>query len=128
MKRYKCLIAILLAAIAMLALTGCGKEWPSLTQNGSEAAVLQAEPTAALADTEATANMEKTWAKAAEGPEEEPWKIDLAENLFEVYGVLPEYYEDMGDGLYRVYVEVGGEIVPFVVVSPNTVESPRMRQ
>ena len=40
--------------------------------------------------------------------------------MFEKYGVLPEYYEDLGDGIYQVYVEVGGEIVPFVTVDSAT--------
>ena len=34
--------------------------------------------------------------------------------------LLPEYYEDLGDGIYQVYVEVGGEIVPFVTVNSAT--------
>lgn len=51
---------------------------------------------------------------------EDPWKAALAEDLFEKYGVLPEYYEDLGDGIYQVYVEVGGEIVPFVTVDSAT--------
>ena len=55
-----------------------------------------------------------------EAPEEEPWKTALAEDLFEKYGVLPEYYEDLGDGIYQVYVEVGGEVVPFVTVNSAT--------
>lgn len=57
------------------------------------------------------------WEKATE---DEPWKAALAEDLFETYGVLPEYYEDLGDGIYQVYVEVGGEIVPFVAVNSAT--------
>ena len=57
---------------------------------------------------------------AEEAPKEEPWKTALAEDLFEKYGVLPEYYEDLGDGIYQVYVEVGGEIVPFVTVDSAT--------
>ena len=52
--------------------------------------------------------------------EDEPWKVALAEDLFQKYGVLPEYYEDLGDGIYQVYVEVGGEIVPFVTVNSAT--------
>lgn len=55
-----------------------------------------------------------------EASEEELWKAALAEDLFEKYGVLPEYYEDLGDGIYQVYVEVGGEIVPFVTVDSAT--------
>ena len=57
------------------------------------------------------------WEKATE---DEPWKKALAEDLFAKYGVLPEYYEDLGDGIYQVYVEVGGEIVPFVAVNSAT--------
>lgn len=53
-------------------------------------------------------------------PEEEPWKTALADDLFEKYGVLPEYYEDLGNGIYQVYVEVGGEVVPFVTVDSAT--------
>lgn len=57
------------------------------------------------------------WEKATE---DEPWKAALAEDLFAKYGVLPEYYEDLGDGIYQVYVEVGGKIVPFVTVNSAT--------
>ena len=57
------------------------------------------------------------WEKATE---DEPWKKALAEDLLQKYGVLPEYYEDLGDGIYQVYVEVGGEIVPFVAVNSAT--------
>lgn len=57
------------------------------------------------------------WEKATG---DEPWKAALAEDLFEKYGVLPEYYEDLGDGIYQVYVEIGGEIVPFVAVNAAT--------
>ncbi len=53
-------------------------------------------------------------------PDEEPWKTEFADALFEEYGVLPEYYEDLGDGIYQVYVEVGGAIVPFVTVDSAT--------
>lgn len=57
------------------------------------------------------------WEKATE---DEPWKAALAEDLLRKYGVLPKYYEDLGDGIYQVYVEVGGEIVPFVAVNSAT--------
>ena len=57
------------------------------------------------------------WEKATE---DEPWKKALAEDLLAKYGVLPEYYEVLGDGIYQVYVEVGGELVPFVAVNSAT--------
>ena len=52
----------------------------------------------------------------------ESWMQTLAEELFEKYGVLPEYHEDLGNGLYQVYVEVGGEILPFGTVNAATGE------
>lgn len=57
------------------------------------------------------------WEKATE---DEPWKVTLAEDLFQKYGVVPEYYEDLGNGIYQVYVEIGGELVPFVAVNSAT--------
>ena len=69
-------------------------------------------------DQEETGNIvPSNWEKATE---DEPWKAALAEDLLGKYGVLPEYYEDLGDGIYQVYVEVGGEIVPFVAVNSAT--------
>ena len=58
--------------------------------------------------------------KENEDSEEESWKAALAEDLLEKYGVLPEYYVDLGEGIYQVYVEVGGEVVPFVTVDSAT--------
>ena len=55
-----------------------------------------------------------------EASEDEAWKEDLEESLFENYGVIPKYYEDLGDGIYQVYVEVGGEVVPLVTVDSAT--------
>ena len=52
--------------------------------------------------------------------EDEAWKEDLEKSLFENYGVIPKYYEDLGAGIYQVYVEVGGEIVPLVTVDSAT--------
>ena len=52
--------------------------------------------------------------------EDEAWKEDLEKSLLENYGVIPKYYEDLGAGIYQVYVEVGGEIVPLVTVDSET--------
>lgn len=69
-------------------------------------------------DQEETGNtVPSNWEKATE---DEPWKAALAEDLFQKYGVLPEYYEDLGNGIYQVYVEIGGELVPFVAVNSTT--------
>ena len=93
---------MILVVVLLLELSACGKaNLPAAS-----------EPT----DTEATA----ATTCAVEITEEELWKVALAEDLFNKYGVLPEYYEDLGDGIYQVYVEVGGEIVPFVTVNSAT--------
>ena len=52
--------------------------------------------------------------------EGEAWKEDLEKSLFENYGVIPKYYEDLGDGIYQVYVEVGGKVIPLVTVDSET--------
>lgn len=52
--------------------------------------------------------------------EDEAWKEDLEKSLFENYGVIPKYYENLGDGIFQVYVEVGGEVVPFVTADSAT--------
>ena len=54
--------------------------------------------------------------------EEAPWQKNFADELLEKYGVLPEYYEDLWDGTYLVYVEVGGEILPFAIFDAVTEE------
>lgn len=66
---------------------------------------------------ETGATIPSNWEKATE---DEPWKAALAEDLFQKYGVRPEYYEDLGNGIYQVYVEIGGELVPFVAVNSAT--------
>lgn len=38
----------------------------------------------------------------------------------ENYGVVPERYEDLGDGIYQVYVEIDGKSVPYVAVDSAT--------
>ena len=138
----KAFAAALLAAALLPALTACGQTQSPTAPSGSGSAAQQAEqqndtepsgaedapagseeaPEAepAPAGSEEAPGDEPAPAGAEEAPEDEPWKAALAEDLFEKYGVLPEYYEDLGDGIYQVYVEVGGEVVPFVTVNSAT--------
>ena len=108
---------ILIMAVLMLALAGCGRTQLPEASGKPESADQQTEQSAPNAETSVSENAP---VDEEEPPEEEPWKTALAEDLFEQYGVLPEYYEDLGDGIYQVYVEVGGEIVPFVTVDSAT--------
>lgn len=128
MKHHKLFTLFLFAATLLLALAGCGKTQIPAASGESEPVTQQTEQssdTTAPATENLPADTEESTAEAPqedETPEEEPWKTALAEELFEKYGVRPEYYEDLGDGIYQVYVEVGGEIVPFVTVDSATGE------
>ena len=51
---------------------------------------------------------------------DESWKIDFEKSLWENYNVTPEYYEDLGDGIYQVYVKMDGKTVPYVCVDSAT--------
>lgn len=52
--------------------------------------------------------------------QKEAWKIEFERSLMENYGVAPEYYEDLGDGVYQVYVKIQGKTVPYVAVNSAT--------
>ena len=120
MKKYKHLTLILAAAVLLLVLAGCRKDsLPAASEEPEEIVVQQTEETPASSAVSLPVNTEEAAAETGE-PQEEPWKTALAEDLFEKYGVLPEYYEDLGNDIYQVYVEVGGEIVPFVTVNAIT--------
>ena len=95
---FKSVMAAMLGAALLFTLSACAKA-PAQT----EPSVLPTEQTHATIPAE-----------------EAPWQKNFADELLEKYGVLPEYYEDLGDGIYQVYVEVGGEIVPFVAVNSAT--------
>ena len=122
--------AAILAAILLFALTACGKTQTPATSDKTDSAAQQTEQQndeeVSADDTSSSINGDEVSEEGSaptgkdEASEEEPWKAALAEDLFEKYGVLPEYYEDLGDGIYQVYVEVGGEIVPFVTVDSAT--------
>lgn len=50
----------------------------------------------------------------------EEWKSEFEMSLLEQYGVVPEYYEHLRDGIYQVYVEIDGKTVPYVTVDSAT--------
>ena len=114
--KYKAYWAAALAAILLLTLTACGKTQSPAGAAGSVTTAQQTKPQT-VPETTVEETVPTNWEEASE---DEPWKAALAEDLFQKYGVLPEYYEDLGDGIYLVYVEVGGEIVPFVTVDSAT--------
>ena len=100
----------------MLSLTACGTSpAPGKTELSSSAGT-QAE---ASNEAEAPAN---EGAPADDGAlsEDGAWKTEFEKSLLENYGVTPDHYEDLGDGVYQVYVEIGGRIIPYVTVDSTT--------
>lgn len=125
--KYKAYLSMVLAAVLLFLLTACGKTQSPAAATESVTAAQQTELQTVLETTveetiaeEPTVEEPTVEEPTVEETSEEAWKEELAESLFENYGVLPEYYEDLGNGIYQVYVEVGGEIVPFVTVDSAT--------
>ena len=51
---------------------------------------------------------------------DDAWKVEFEKSLMENYGVTPDHYEDLGNGVYQVYVEIDGKLVPYVAVDSAT--------
>lgn len=111
-----------LAALLLFTLAACGRRAPapapaSAASAGEGAAAAPAEepsvPDSSGCETEPA---EKDAPSAAD----EAWKQAFEESLWENYGVVPDHYEDLGDGVYQVYVEIDGKVVPYVAVDSAT--------
>ena len=48
------------------------------------------------------------------------WKELFEKDLLNDYAQTPERYEDLGGGVYQVYVKIDGASVPFVAVDSRT--------
>ena len=121
--RYSRAAAALLSAAMLFALAACGKQTgdaptplPSPTQQATPPVAQTQTPPVV---TEAPA-VESAAPVEAPASDVEPWKVEFEKSLLENYGVTPEYYEDLGDGIYQVYVNIDGKLVPYVAVDSAT--------
>lgn len=111
-----------LAALLLFTLAACGRRAPapapaSAASAGEGAAAAPAEePSVPDSSGSETEPAEKDASSAAD----ESWKQAFEESLWENYGVVPDHYEDLGDGVYQVYVEIDGKVVPYVAVDSAT--------
>ena len=113
--KYKSFI-LLLAAVMVLSLSACGK-LPTPDKNESSVSVgTQAEPS----NEGNTPANESATEDADTSANDEAWKKEFEKSLLENYGVTPDRYEDLGDGVYQVYVEIDGKVVPYVAVDSAT--------
>lgn len=111
MKKLKFLAAL---AAMLLVLTACSAK-------DNELPVTLIPDTTDAAPTEAPTEVPtQTPTQAPTQEEKEAWKIEFEKSLLENYGVTPEYYEDLGDGIYQVYVHIDGKLVPYVAVDSAT--------
>ena len=99
-----------IALAAPLVLSSCSRTTSSSDAAASASSMAQEQISPAESDdlAESTA------------PSEESWKADFEKSLWENYNVTPEYYEDLGDGIYQVYVKIDGKTVPYVCVDSAT--------
>ena len=108
--------AAILVAVLLLAFAGCEKGRADNTPTQTIPSTQQTtQPETTQAPTLKTAPAAETTAST-----EEAWKIEFEKSLLENYGVTPEYYEDLGDGVYQVYVKIDGKTVPYVTVDSAT--------
>ena len=113
--KYKSFI-LLLTVVMVLSLTACGK---SPAPDKSELPVSTDTQVESPNEAEAPAN-ESAPADTDTSTNDEAWKMEFEKSLLENYGVTPDHYEDLGDGVYQVYVEIDGKVIPYVTVDSAT--------
>ena len=113
--KYKSFI-LLLTVVMVLSLTACGK---SPAPNKSELLVSTDTQVESSNETEVPTDENPT-ADADNSANDEMWKTEFENSLLENYGVTPDHYEDLGDGVYQVYAEIDGKIVLYVAVDSTT--------
>ena len=50
------------------------------------------------------------------------WKATFEAVLMKERGVKPDHYEELGSGIYQVYVEKDGKVIPYAIVDSTTGE------
>ena len=113
--KYKPIIVVL-TAVMVLSLAACGK---TPARNKSELSVSTDTQVESSNEVDAPTD-ESPAADADNSANDEMWKTEFEKSLLENYGVTPDHYEDLGDGVYQVYVEIDGKIVPYVAVDSTT--------
>ena len=102
--------AIFIALAAPFVLSSCSR-----TVSSSETA----SPASSVVQEQAPSAESEDLAESA-ASSDESWKVDFEKSLWENYNVTPEYYKDLGDGVYQVYVKIDGKVVPYVAVDSAT--------
>ena len=113
--KYKHIIVVL-TAVMVLSLAACGK---TPAPNKSELSVSTDTQVESSNGVDAPTD-ESPAADADNSANDEAWKTEFEKSLLENYGVAPDHYEDLGDGIYQVYVKIDGKVIPYVTVDSAT--------
>lgn len=127
MMKWKSFGAAVLAAMLLLSLTACGTlpfpggggQDASVTGNTEGAADASPSADGDIASGEDTAEDSDAPANG-DTAADDSWKAEFEKSLLDNYGFTPDHYEDLDNGVYQVYVEIDGKVVPYVVVDPAT--------
>lgn len=112
--KQKSLIAAVLA-LMVLALAACGRTQSVEQTDTPTEQISETTPTVSPTAEETPVNTDST-----EETEADTWKTEFEQSLWDNYGVVPDHYEYLDDGVYQVYVEIDGKIVPYVAVNSVT--------
>lgn len=114
--KQKFLITVILAFALMSVLSGCKKAEVQTATDGTNYSSGQTNKNN-NSDVQSKDNSSK---EEETDEQKEPWKVAFEKSLLENYQAVPEYYEDLGDGIYQVYVKIDGKVVPYVTVNSKT--------
>ena len=115
----KAIIAAAIAAMMLLSLTACGKVPPTGNGDQDPSAAGNAGGTVEIipsTDRDSSPDVPANEDSAAD----DAWKAAFEKSLLENYGVKPDHYEELENGVYQVYVEIDGKVVPCVAVDSAT--------
>jgi len=125
--KHNTLVAALLAVMMLLSLTACGKlpfpgtsdQDTSITENTDKSVdIIPSVDTDILPDEDTTEDKDTPTNENTAA--DDSWKAEFEKSLLDNYGVKPDHYEELENGVYQVYVEIDGKIVPYVAVDSST--------
>lgn len=124
--KLKTIITTMLAVALIFSLSACSKnqsvEDPDKTDTDTQKTEQNIDDGEKVDDTAETDTSDADNNGADNTKNEDSWKEAFEKSLLENYDVVPESYEDLGNGIYQVYVKIDGKTVPYVTVDSATGE------
>lgn len=119
----KLIIAAVIVAM-LFSLSACG-ELPSSNKDGQNTSIMEnTMESVPSTDTDISHDEDTSEDKNApideDTTDDDSWKDEFEKSLLDNYGVKPDHYEELDNGVYQVYVEIDGKVVPYVVVDSAT--------